>query len=320
VSDEDTIPTRVQFWLEHLDHFVAAHGHAAVPQHFEDESGRRLGAWVKQTRAKFWANRLDPATIAALEGRPGWLWRASKRNRALTAEGRIAPSEDPLAFLSALTAFAERHGHTFVPAHGATPAVPALGQWVRSQRAHHGAGDLSAPRIALLEAVPHWTWENRSASRRWEETYGVLRQWAAEHGTATMPRTAKTASGQPIGAWVSTQRRAFREQRLSSDRIEKLQALPGWHWSAPTAQDVFADRSAELEALDVATGTGRPLPRHLRRWVDRRVVEYKRGLLSDDRLAALNAQRWWRWMPRSRAGQAFREEQEALHSWLESYR
>lgn len=320
MADEETIPPRVRFWLEHLDRFIAAHGHAAVPQLFKDESGQRLGAWVKQTRAKFWADRLDPATIAVLESRPGWLWRASKRNRAVTAAGRIAPSEDPLTFLPALAAFAKQHGHTFVPVHGATPAVTALGQWVRSQRSHHGAGDLSAPRIALLEAVPHWTWEDRSASRRWEETYRVLEQWAAKHGTATVPQTAKTASGQRIGDWVSRQRKAFREQNLASDRIEKLEALPGWYWNAPTAQDVFTERLTELATLDASAEPGRPLPPHLRRWVDRRVVEYRRGLLSDDRLAALTEQRWWRWMPRSRAGQAFREEQEALHSWLESYR
>lgn len=315
---DDAAVERVEKWLERLDQFVDQHGHAAVPQLFEDESGQRLGRWVKHMRWRYRSGRLEASSIAALEARPGWLWHASKQNRGTSADGSIAPSENPLAPMASLIAFANRHGHTAVPYSSREPDDSGLGDWVRRQRAHYRAGDLSSRRVALLEAVPHWSWEQTPTPSPWHETYEVLRQWVSDHGTADLSRRVVAPSGQRLGTWVQAQRQ--RRGRLAPERIQLLEQLPGWSWDASWKNDTFPARLAELEAHAREHGLDEPLPPQLRRWIDRRVLDYKRGLLSDERLAAFEAQEWWRWARPSRSNSAFREQQCALEYWLESER
>jgi len=62
---------------------------------------------------------------------------------------------------AALTQYAQREGHTRVPARhtetlNGTP-LP-LGAWVTEQRRQHRSGRLPAPRAQLLTGLPGWTW------------------------------------------------------------------------------------------------------------------------------------------------------------------
>ncbi|KIM17868.1 hypothetical protein QV65_01565 [Rhodococcus erythropolis] len=53
------------------------------------------------------------------------------------------------------------------------------------RRKNYRQGQLSPRRIADLEALPGWTWNE--AVDRWSGTFDVLQKYVAEHGSADVP-------------------------------------------------------------------------------------------------------------------------------------
>ena len=51
-------------------------------------------------------------------------------------------------------------------------------------------------------------------------------------GQAWTPKEFKTVDGFQLGAWAGTQRKYYKNGKLSAERIARLEALPGWVWKA----------------------------------------------------------------------------------------
>ena len=71
-----------------------------------------------------------------------------------------------------------------------------------------------------------WVWE--VFALQWEEGFGHLKVFAKKQGHARVTALFKTAEGYALGNWVSKQRKA--KSKLSSERIARLESLPGWVW------------------------------------------------------------------------------------------
>jgi hypothetical protein len=50
-------------------------------------------------------------------------------------------------------------------------------------------------------------------------------------GSRRVPRSY-TEGDFGLGPWVNKQRAAFKNGKLDSDRVARLEALPGWSWDA----------------------------------------------------------------------------------------
>jgi hypothetical protein len=87
---------------------------------------------------------------------------------------------------------------------------------------------MTAERLVRLEALPGWVWDVEEAN--WETGYAVLKVYAEEHGDARPASRFKTPDGYPLGQWVSKQRR--RKFTMTTERRERLEALPAWVWGA----------------------------------------------------------------------------------------
>jgi hypothetical protein len=70
--------TRWQQGLSRLRAYAQAHGGANPPTTAVVE-GFRLGRWAALQRDRYWANRLPPEHLTALEGVPGWDWGTHQR-------------------------------------------------------------------------------------------------------------------------------------------------------------------------------------------------------------------------------------------------
>src|SRR5262249_45227322 len=57
--------------------FARGHGHARVPQQYQEADGFYLGAWVQRQREERAAGRLLPARAVQLASVPGWTWDTS---------------------------------------------------------------------------------------------------------------------------------------------------------------------------------------------------------------------------------------------------
>jgi Helicase associated domain len=94
-------------------------------------------------------------------------------------------------------------------------------------------GTISAERIARLEALPGWEWApNRD---RWDTMHALLADYAQAHGHTTVATKAVVA-GERLGQWASMQRVHYHAGTMPPERIQALEAVPGWQWSLRPAR------------------------------------------------------------------------------------
>ncbi|CKI51574.1 Helicase associated domain protein [Mycolicibacterium smegmatis] len=126
-----------------------------------------------------------------------------------------------------LTKHVAEHGHAR-PSYTSLDGDNRLAAWVTKQRSHRNSGKLSQERQLRLEELSGWTWNPRDDL--WEEGFARLQDYVAQSGTALISKDA-TVNGFQVGAWVTTQRSAYKKGGLPAERIQRLEALPGWTWS-----------------------------------------------------------------------------------------
>jgi hypothetical protein len=80
----------------------------------------------------------------------------------------------------------------------------------------------------LRKEVPGWTWD--ALASVWESYFDRLLEWVNSSGS--LPRQVDvTDDGFKLGSWVIIQRQFYRRNKLSADRIERLEKeVPGWTW------------------------------------------------------------------------------------------
>jgi hypothetical protein len=159
---------------------------------------------------------LAPDRIARLEALPGWSW-------------------DPFADqwkegFRHLDRFVKREGHALVPKRHVEGSDYLLGSWVSNQRTAYRTGKLTSDQVARLEAVRGWIWD--PSADQWEEGFSHLERFVKREGHARVA-ASHVENGYRLGQWVGVQRKTYAKGRLASDRVSRLEAVPGWTWSAP---------------------------------------------------------------------------------------
>ena len=257
-----------------LTAYVAREGHARVPMTHR-EGDVLLGSWVSRQRT--WGERLSVERRERLQAVPGWAWDSS--------------AEQWEAGFTALTDYVAREGHARVPRKHQEGDV-RLGEWVGHQR--KGNEHLSVERRERLEAMPGWTWD--SLAEQWEAGFTALTDYVAREGHARVPRNHREGDVL-LGSWVSRQRTWG--ERLSVERRERLQAVPGWAWDS-LAERWEAGFAALLNYV-AREGQARVPDSHregdvlLGRWVGRQ--RNRREQLSAERKERLEALPGWTWGP-----------------------
>lgn len=161
------------------------------------------------------------------------------------------------------------NGHCQVP-----KAQGALGRWVARQRELRKKKKLSREREALLQNLD-FTWNTNEAA--WEARFQQLQLWKRDHGHSCVP----IAVGE-LGMWCAKARQLKRKNKLSQERIEKLESI-GFTWSTASADwhekfqslKVFRDRYGHT---DVPIDAG-----DLGWWVNSQRQSKRKGKLIQDR-------------------------------------
>jgi SAM-dependent methyltransferase len=225
-----------------------------------------LGKWVTTRRHEYKKGKLSAYRIAALEAVPYWTW-----------DGMDDMFPEKLETLKAYVADENR-----LPRYSEQP----LGTWVCNRRKDYKKGKLSADRITALEAVPFWSWDG--VDDTFPEKLEALKAYVAEEEQLP-PRSEKR-----LGKWINRFRQAYKNGKLSGDRIAALEAVPYWTWDGK--EDTFPEL---LEALKAYVAEEEQLPprseKPLGQWVTSRRQDYKKGKLSADRITALEAVPYWTW-------------------------
>ena len=247
------------------------------------ENGRAIDAWCTNQRKEFRIGSLSNEKIEMIEALPDWSWD---------------PLEDDWNFcFEQLKDFVIKNGKYSVPKDMKLNNGVLLFSWLSNQKNRKKNGKLRPDRIERLESLPNWTWGFWDT--QWQSVFEDLQDYLAEHNLYP-PRKLVGNSGKQLYEWILTQRTNFRNGSISQDSIRLLETLPGWSWD-PLKEQFDA---AILAINEFASVNGHPNVPHgyidknglkLGAWVSQKRVRYKKNLLDESQVRALENIPSWTW-------------------------
>lgn len=160
-----------------------------------------------------------------------------------------------------------------------------LGQWVVTQRVAYSKNELSAERIAQLEAVG-MNWLNLH-QRQWEEGFRLAEDFYQKYGDLST-----VDSRSRLGTWLIRQRQNYKKKLLTKEQFSRLDSL-GMVWEL---DDVWQKRYEEASEyyvdhgdLDIPAGYVTENGVRLGIWYRSVKAQYRSGLLSEERIKLLEA-------------------------------
>ncbi|KAJ3348005.1 hypothetical protein GGF32_006463, partial [Allomyces javanicus] len=195
--------------------------------------------------------------------------------------------------------FADKHGQ--LPSrHADDPGEKRHGKWVKRQRTAYRKSNLAADRVALLEAIPHWTWDH------YEEVFvknlGGFQAWIADHSKSPSQHSSDPIE-RSLGRWATDVRRQYRLGELPEHRIPQLKRIgfdfyPRGSGFAKTLAKVKHHFAVHRRAPSASSKDEEEskLGRDCAKFRQR----FKKGELSRDHIAALEAIPGWWWTVKDR--------------------
>ena len=173
------------------------------------------------------------------------------------------------------------------------------GWWITYRR--HGRKRLAPERIKVLDSLG-MVWDPFESG--WEEGIGHARAYRQANGHLRAPRSFVADDGFRLGSWLHIRRQDRRKGKLSVERITELDDL-GMVWSPASATWQHGLDSAR--AFSEANGHLRVPGRYITEdgfplgsWIYSRRAEHRRGALSEERAAELEALPGWERTPGER--------------------
>lgn len=173
----------------------------------------------------------------------------------------------------------------------AHPASRSLKNWCTKQRKLHAAGKLSADQVASLDALG-FVWiirkvpgsgagERQTESSVWDAMFSQLVEYYKIHGDYNVPQV--WSANPAFGRWVASQRSAWRQNKLSSERKRRLEAT-GFNWRVydATWENTFERARPFFTSFQRNGSRGRG-PGELRAWMITQRLLKKSGKLDAER-------------------------------------
>jgi len=135
----------------------------------------------------------------------------------------------------------------------------------------------------------------------WEERYSELLCYKERYGNCDVPQ--RWPENQGLGIWVSNQRQAKKKGKLSQERIRRLENI-GFAWGGKSGvsgnlrkarwDERWEEKYAELQSYKERLGNCDvpqrwPENQSLGIWVDHQRQAKKKGKLSQERIAKMDA-------------------------------
>jgi superfamily II DNA or RNA helicase len=171
-----------------------------------------------------------------------------------------------------------------------------LGSWISIQRRNYNSKELNASYIKRLESLPGWAWDALEAY--WLQGFELLKGFFQNNGHLNVPFNYCIGDFK-LNSWMSVQRRAHKNKKMSPERQVKLESIPGWSWKIFDAlwEKGFLILLAFYERekhLNVPAGyTEQSL--NLGTWIRNRKKDFELGKLSSDKQEKLENIPAWTW-------------------------
>jgi len=201
----DQINYQWQQMFGQLLKFKEQHNHWNVSNSFQQDPA--LAVWVNYQRHIYKKQQLSSDKIQQLES-IGFEWKPLNNQWQ--------------KMFKKLLQFKEQH-------HNCNVQRPfqedqALASWVSTQRYAYKKQQLSRDKIQQLESIG-FEWERHN--NQWQQMVGQLLKFKEQHNHCNVPQ--RFQQDQALASWVNTQRKAYKKQQLSSDKIQQLESI-GFEW------------------------------------------------------------------------------------------
>ena len=176
-----------------------------------------------------------------------------------------------------LLAYKAKYGDMNVPAKSSS----GLGMWVGMQRAFKKRGSIPDDRYSRLNEIG-FAWDGVESI--WEERFGELLAYKEINGDVNVPNDR----GSKLWRWISTQRIFRKKGKLSTEKIQRLDAL-GFTWDMLDSQ--WDSKISELLAYKDKFGNvnvSKQRSASLSGWVQAQRGRKNQGSLSEERIRQLN--------------------------------
>ncbi len=278
----DQWETMYALLLEH----VKAHGTSRLPSSFVLDDGTRLGLWVSVQRRPKTKLVMTDEHKSLLESIGDWTWDPYETEWEET--------------FSAMVDYSSRTGTCRTP-RGYKENGFGIDNWATRQRRYFNDGELSPDRIERLSKLPDWSWDPLNDD--WEFFFHSLKKYADDHPEKPMPpKDLKLPNGKLLYSWASNQKNRFNMGKLTRERIERLETIPGWIWSGELFKNnwtlgyetlkEFAQKNGHLNCGEAEVlGLGSSLSE----WIQTQKGNYKNNSLLQERVGLLEALPGWSW-------------------------
>lgn len=183
-----------------LKEFTIKHGHSNVPSTYSDKI---LAQWVSDNRKMRKHNKLSQKRIDLLN-ELNFEWDLKN---ALWLQN-----------FNKLKAYAKKYNNANVPRKYKDD--PSLGQWVNELRKAYRAKRLSSDRIEMINSLG-FSWDPKA--EEWDKRYKQVKVFFDIHNHSNIPSKYPTEPALPT--WLKNQRISYKNQKLDSYKIEKLNSL-----------------------------------------------------------------------------------------------
>ena len=211
----NSLSDKFETGFSHLLNYVEKNGTAQVPtsEVVETPDGQlfTLGSWCSIRRQEHLRGSLSQEKKERLESLKGWTWDPK--------------DSEWLNFYTLTLRYAQEFGRApkrgFIDSSGLK-----IGNWCDSTRAYHNSGKLREDRIALMEAIPNWSWNPHDES--WMTMMDHLVDYLKVNDSDIPAKLMY--KGKQLGTWVSKQRVAYKNGSLQEQRRLMLESISGWTW------------------------------------------------------------------------------------------
>jgi hypothetical protein len=172
----------------------------------------RLGTWISSQRYAHKKGTLSNDRIKKMESISGWVWNPIDQ---LWEDG-----------LNIVKDYLKEFGASDISARVVYKDFK-LGQWVSSQRKKYRSGKLSPANITTLESLSNWSWT--PLEDQWDKAYIELKKYYSAYNTHVI-KNLDSSRAFDLKIWATEQRSKYKNNKLSTEKIKKLEALKYWSW------------------------------------------------------------------------------------------
>ena len=202
---------RWEYMYDLLVLYKEKYGNVEVSSRYVTPNGKNLGTWVNNQRNLYKIGKLSmdrEEKLKLLGFRFGCINRQEKWNY----------------MYNLLVQYKEKYGDTEVSQGYVASDGENLGTWVKNQRVVYKKNELSTDKVEKLRLLG-FRFDDINKDEKWNYMYNLLVLYKEKYGSTEVYRSYVAPNGENLGTWVNYQRNAYRNNKLSIDKVEKLRLL-----------------------------------------------------------------------------------------------